>query len=157
MVKGLVWVAILGSMAVAILMGVKMMNADSGELVGIAIAPPSNGTVQLQVLTPMLMTKLDGPRLTGSGEVDWDGWIASHYDLRDAQNNKLTLTRLGFTTPQIREAQAGTAEFILGATLTQGQPYTLEVTPIVGEPKKYIHRFTAEPQDFKRLNFLPNY
>ena len=157
MVKGIVWVLILGSMAAAILMGVRMMNADSGELVGIAMGPPRNGSVQLQVLTPMMMVRFDGPNATPSGTIDWDGWVADHYDLRDAQNTKLTLTRIGLTSPQIKEAQAGSAEFIVGADLKEGQPYSLEVTPVVGEPKKYIHRFTAGPLDFKRTNFLPNY
>lgn len=158
--KVIAWLVILGLLCGGAWYGMYLMNKDTGYLVGYAIGQPDeNNQVQLQILTPNSMVLLDGPPITPEGHEDWPQWMKDHYTLKDSAGTEYTLDRIGRTSGDIRQtvADKANAEFICGTRIPAGGQYTLDVSPVLAEGKKYTLTFTAEPTEYKRVNFLPNY
>lgn len=161
MAKAVVWGGMLIVAFMGIFMGLKTINADSGKLVGFAVsAPDSNNECELQVVISLMDTAMDGPQQTvspTSTTPDWALWLSRRYVLKDAAGNVVDFKKGGFKSKDISEMQAGTAEFIALAKIEAGKTYTLEVTPVFGQPEKYIHTIEGAAKEFRRTTFEPNY
>ena len=161
MAKAVVWGGTLIVAFAGIFMGLQVINADSGRLVGYAVsAPDGNNECQLQVVIGLQDKFIDPPLQTvspTSTTPDWDLWLSRRYVLKDAAGNVVDFKKGGFKSKDINENQAGSAEFIALAMLEAGKTYTLEVTPVVGQPEKYIHTIEGAAKEFRRTNFEPNY
>ncbi|MEM1108208.1 MAG: hypothetical protein AAGH99_05895 [Planctomycetota bacterium] len=159
MAKAVVWGGMLIVMFSGIFFGLKVINADSGQLVGYAIGQPdANNEYELQIVVSLMATAFDGPtQLTSSGKPDWNHWLSVHFVLKDDAGNTVDLRKGGFKSKDINEMQAGTAEFIALGKLAVGKTYTLTYIPVVGEPEKYTKEITAAAKEFRRENFEPDY
>lgn len=161
MAKAVVWGGMLILTFGGILWGMQVINADSGQLVGFAVSEPdANNECELQVVIGLAEKFMDPPQpklTSATGTLDWDLWLSQHYVLKDDAGNVVDFKKGGFKSKDIDENQAGTAEFIALATLEAGKTYTLEVTPVVGQPEKYLHTIEGAAKDFRRTNFEPNY
>jgi hypothetical protein len=161
MVKAVVWIGMLVVFFGSLMWGMQVLNADHGELYGYAVSEAdASNEHQLQVIVSLLDTTKDPPLTTvspTSTTPDWNAWLAAHYVLTDSDGNRVDLKKGGFKSKDIDENQAGTAEFIALAQLETGKTYTLEITPIVGQPEKYIHTIEGAAKEFRRTTFEPNY
>ena len=160
MAKAIVWIGMLIVFGGAIVFALNALSGDSGKLYGYAVGEADAANQhQLQVLVTPLDV-LDGPTRTVS-EVsttpDWNHWLEQHYFLTDAAGTRVPLTKGGFTSPDIDANQAGAAEFIALAPLDAGKSYTLEITPVIGAPEKYIHTIEGAEKEFRRTTFDPNF
>ena len=160
MVKALVWLGMLAVFFVGVYVMLNAMTGDSGKLYGYAVGEAdSNNQHQLQVVVSPLDV-LDGPTQTVSEvstQPDWNHWLEQHYILTDASGARVDMRKGGFSSSDINQNQAGAAEFIALATLDTGKTYTLEVTPVIGAPEKYIQTIEGQAKEFRRTNFDPNY
>jgi len=161
MAKAVVWGGMLIVTFTGIFMGLQMITADAGKLVGYAVGKPdANHQCQLQYVVGLMDTAADPPTQTvspTSTTPDWNHWLSQHYVLKDDAGHVIDLKKGGFKSKDINENQAQTAEFIALATLEAGKTYTLEVTPIAGQPEKYTHTIEGAAKAFRRTNFEPNY
>ncbi len=160
MAKAIVWIGMLVVLFGGVYFMLDAMTGDSGQLYGYAVGEKDdNNQHQLQVVVSPLDV-LDGPTRTVS-EVstrpDWDHWLEQHYFLTDASGTRIDLKKGGFSSPDIDQNQAGAAEFIALADLDAGDTYTLEITPVLGAPEKYVHTIEGAAKEFRRTNFDPNY
>ena len=83
-------------------------------------------------------------RLSKDGKLQrWDEWIATIFQLKDANGNVLAMERRNNSNAIQPREVAGTQECFLVATLQPGQPYTLEYTPDLKNPASYRYTLTA--------------
>jgi hypothetical protein len=161
MAKAVVWIGMLVVCFGGLFWGMQVLNADSGKLVGYAVSEKDDADEhQVQVLIGMMDTAMDPPLKfvsPTSATPDWNHWLEQHYFLTDADGNRVDLKKGGFQSKDIKEHQAGSAEFIALGQIENGKTYTLEVIPVVGEPEKYIHTIEGAAKEFRRTNFDPNY
>ncbi|MEO0513907.1 MAG: hypothetical protein AAF086_01255 [Planctomycetota bacterium] len=159
MAKAVVWGGMLLVALSGMFYGMKMLNADSGELVGYAIsAPDANNECELQIVVSLMTTAMDAPtQFTASGKPDWEYWLDGHFIVTDDAGNTVDLKKGGFKSRDIDENKAGTAEFIALGTLEAGKTYTLDYIPVVGQPEKYSMTIQGAAKEFRRENFEPNY
>ena len=158
--KALVWVLILGSLGLSVLYTIKVMNEDTGRLVGFAFGGASGSTIDMHIVVPLAAPMIDGPPLGVDMEPDWPQWIADHYDVRDASGNAVSFRRnINSTAIRESEVKGGLPDSYLIGELQQGTSYTFTYTPIVGEPEKYKYEFVAPSakEPFSRKNFDPDY
>lgn len=154
MVKVVVWVVILGGLAAGMFWGMQQMNQDPGLMIGVAVSPPDDqGVRELQVPLPMLLTAAEPPMLNQHGRPDWPQWLDDHLVLEDSQGQRIPFRKGGFQSQDVKESQAGTAEFIALADLSGPGPFTLTVQPMTTEPEKYRREIPGEPAEFMRLTF----
>lgn len=159
MAKAVVWGGMLIVALTGMFYGMKMLNADSGQLVGYAIgAPDANNECELQIVVSLMTTAMDGPtQFTDNGKPDWEHWLDGHFILTDDAGNVIDLSKGGFKSKDIDENKAGTAEFIAMGTLEAGKTYTLTYIPVVGQPEQYTMTIQGAAKEFRRENFEPNY
>lgn len=160
MAKAVVWGGMLIVTFTGIFMGLQMINADSGRQYGYAVGETdANKACELQLIIGIKDKFQDPPQPklnSTSSTPDWDTWLSQHYELKDAAGNRVDFRKGGFKSKDISELQFGSAEFIALATLEAGKTYTLEVTPVVGQPEKYITTIEGGAKEFRRTNFEPN-
>ncbi|MEM6458744.1 MAG: hypothetical protein AAF710_05065 [Planctomycetota bacterium] len=159
MVKAVVWGGMLIMILGGMFFGMQALNADTGELVGYAVAAPdANNECELQVVVSLMAVARDGPTVfTNSGKPDWNHWLGEHFTLTDDAGTAVDLKKGGFKSKDINEMQAGTAEFIALAPLEAGKTYTLTYTPVVGQLEQYTQTIAADAKEFRRENFVPDY
>ncbi|MEM7626882.1 MAG: hypothetical protein AAF333_14910 [Planctomycetota bacterium] len=161
MAKAVVWGGMLIVAFTGIFMGLQLINADSGRLYGFAVGEPdANNECELQLIVSITDKFQDPPQPkfnSTSTTPDWDTWLTQHYNLTDASGNRVDFRKGGFRSKDISEMQFGSGEFIALAKLEAGKTYTLEITPVVGQPEKYIHTIEGAAKEFRRTTFEPNY
>src|SRR5262245_14639472 len=114
---------------------------------------PTADSVEMHVAVSMFLPKKDPPKLEHN-IVQWDKWVAEHFQLQDSTGAAVQLQRTGFSNILSDRQSGGTPEFWLKATLKPGATYTFVFTPIVPAPT-YRHTFKAptEPTDADWFSF----
>lgn len=110
-------------------------------------------TVEMNIAVSMFLPRKDPPRLEHN-VVQWDKWVAEHFELHEFDGQRIPLQRTNFSNILSDRDSGGTPEFWLKATLKPGAKYTLTFTPIAPEPV-YQKTFTAptEPVEADRFEF----
>lgn len=159
MAKAVVWGGMLILALSGMFYGMKVINADSGQLVGYAVSTPdANNECELQIVVSMMTTAMDAPtQFTASGKPDWNHWLTGHFTVTDDAGQTVDLKKGGFKSQDIDEMKAGTAEFIALGQLDADKTYTLDYIPVVGQPEKYTTTIQGATKEFRRENFEPNY
>jgi hypothetical protein len=98
-------------------------------------------TVEMHIAVSMFLPKKDPPKLKHN-IVQWDEWVADHFQLHDADGQRVQLSRTGFSNILSDRQSGGTPEFWLKSMLKPGAKYTITFTPVMPEPT-YQQTFTA--------------
>ena len=134
------------------------VSTDPGQLIGLAFGNETGQTIEMHVVVTMIMSKVEGPKLKGTKTVtflDWEGWVEDHFELRDAEGQRVGLRRTQNSNLMKGATRLGTPDFYLAADLTPGTQFTLDYVPIFAGGVRYRHSFTApaERTTFKRHTF----
>ncbi len=132
-------------------------HKDHGVVIGMAAGNPQEGELELHIVVSMGMVTADIVPAGGrGGALLWDQWISDHFSLRDAAGKNVTFAREGHST-LISDQKAFNPEFFLRARVKAGQTYTLDYTPVAGEPRRCRNTFTVPPEGlpFQRAQFDP--
>ncbi|MEM6332069.1 MAG: hypothetical protein AAF823_01875 [Planctomycetota bacterium] len=159
MVKGIVWLLTLGTLAAAVVFGIGVLNRDPGRLLGVAVAPADDqGMRELQiVINPLILIAGDPVPYTAEGREDYPTWMNTHFEVDAGSGPLNNWRRGGFKTREITELQAGAADFIGLAEIPDGTPVTVTYHPRLGEPEVYVFEIDGNPLPFKRRTFDPAY
>ena len=128
---------------------------DRGHQIPVAFGVPDGSTIQMHVAISPSRVRRDAPQIDNKGRVLWREWVEAHFTLSDESGKKQELQRAGMSGLMIDAKATGSPDCYLIATLTQGTEYTFEYTPVVAEPDRYRHVFTApaEPQEVWHRQF----
>ncbi len=130
---------------------------DQGCWVACAYGNDEDSNIEMHVMIEMGMVVRDRPRLDDKGEPLWNEWISDHFDLRDASDEAVPFTRIGWSSLIDDEKSFAVPEFYAKYTLQKGSKYTFDFVPSVRVEKQrhYRYCFTApgEPKKMHREVF----
>lgn len=155
--KGLITLGVIGLIAaIGSMLVVKKMNEDPGQMLAVAFGNPADGQVEIHTVVLMGMVAADPVRTDPiSGYPYWDEWLEQHWDLRDADGDRIPLERSNHSAfINLKEAGGG-FEFFLVGKVPQGDVCTFDYIPRKNEKRRYRHNFTAPSGDqkLKRYTF----
>lgn len=146
--KVLIWAVILACLAGSLFLGTQALwDQDPGIQLASAVGEEKEGKVQVAVAL-MLAQKMDRPMADADGVVDWDGWLVKHWELFDADGNRVEMKKSGRTTAIPANKDPGTTDFYVTAELAPGKKYSLDFIPFTGTGEKYGVDFIATKDDF---------
>ena len=129
---------------------------DHGHLIAYAVGNPAEDTLDIEIVVPYRMTRLDPPRLKPDGRVQtWKEWIGDHLQLSDETGQRVMLRNSDFAD-LIPKSKIGTPAFYVVGRVQANKEYTFDYYPIgVTQSKCYRHNFapTAEGKPFERARF----
>lgn len=153
------YLAVLMVIGGAIFAGTKLMSgalADPGKLLAVAFGMPKDGQIEMHTVIVNGTQIQDPPRVNPRGIVLWQEWAEEHFAMTDPEGNPVTLTFRSATDLVPKTERRGLIHGVVIAMLEQGADYTMEYTPIAGEPTRYRYTFEAPKEDeFARWMFKP--
>lgn len=152
---------LVGLVIAAILLGVgyywftSKVDRETSTPIGLAIGPAAEGQCPIHIVVSMGMARAEEPRLE-HGVMNWEKWIAEHFELKSAAGEVVPLRRLHHSN-LISDQQAMTPDSFLVGQVKPGQQYTLTYRPRTYEPARFRHAFTvsANGEPFARYMFQP--
>ena len=69
-----------------------LIGKDHGHLIAYAVGSPGGDILEINVVIPFIMTRLDPPKLKPNGHFQtWNEWLEEHFELRDDMRVALDL------------------------------------------------------------------
>ncbi|MBI1824932.1 MAG: hypothetical protein HY287_14535 [Planctomycetes bacterium] len=116
--------------------------------ISIAFGFPKETEIEMHVVASMGMTALEAPTFNPKvGGVDWDAWVANHFDLRDASGKQVHIDFMKGSDVVNTKKLPGVPEGFLFARVKQGGKYTFDYKPKLADPMKLRYAFTAPTAD----------
>lgn len=109
---------------------------EQDQLIGFGFGPAANGNVPMQLAVTFGMMNADPPQPDSGGFTDHFLWIDEHFELLDANGQRLPWQRKG-TSELVQGVDASIAECFIGTQLQAGQTYTFTYTSNVADGFKY--------------------
>lgn len=152
--------------------GIGAMAGDQqGPFMPVAFAPAGTDTIEIQMAVSIVKVGADPPRQDdgqtvvrddGSSYfqppiVHWDEWLEEHFELVSADGERVPVTKKSVGRLFKGPRGPALADFVIAGPIEKGTECTLDYIPVVGEPTRYRHTFTApeEEQRMQRVQFKP--
>lgn len=154
--KGIVILAVvLGLIGAGIWMAVvKTSMSDQGQIFLVVIGNSSDKGIEFDVSVELGMAHMANPPLDERGEPDWDKWINSRFEMKDAAGNRAPHARVAHTMLIDENKVKHIPEFYVQYQLQQGKDYMLDYIPASSDVR-YRYKFNAETLAPTRETFVP--
>jgi len=133
--------------------------SEPGIPLAVAYGMPHDDMIQIHVGIPPLVPVADPLDNNIKDFSSWDEWVDLHFQLFDADGERIPLSRMGTSGLMLDDRIAGAPEFVIWAELKRGEPYHMDFMPVRKEGKLYRLEFTAplEPKKVGRpaFQFVP--